>query len=335
MQDFGSSISDSEKAVKKDLWSRTWSVYRDYDVVVDEESGDSYVVASVALFEVVATEAAGHGQRAKMWRGRDPERDAVPYVPLRDSKLVVDNNYAPLGVPELVVELANTADNAITPEVVVRWAETFGLLASSREEDVLERPGLIGQERISGLGYRESVSGFARAAAEIRTCLRIYEALRRGENLDLEKLSSKVSPLPADAVRPWERKRGHERAWLFGVLGRMVQMRLREHCYPQFSVYTRGGHPTGRFALSWGFYNLLGAIWLQMAWLLENENSVRFCRLPDCRRVITYELGEPSYDIKRPGRGKYKTRSDRVYCRERCCKQKYNYRKQRGWQGYA
>jgi hypothetical protein len=41
-------------------------------------------------------------------------------------------------------------------------------------------------------------------------------------------------------------------------------MRLHEHCYAQFNVYTRGGHPTGRFALSWGFYNLLGAIWLQI-----------------------------------------------------------------------
>jgi hypothetical protein len=152
--------------------------------------------------------------------------------------------------------------------------------------------------------------------------------------------------LLADAMRPWERKKGHERAWLFGVLGRLVQMRLHEHCYPQFNVYTRGGYPTGRFVLSWGFHSLLGAIWIHMAWLLEAaESSVRFCRLPDCRRVITFEPGKSADEIgtikdaegrfKRNARGEYKTRSDRVFCRGRGCKQKYNYRQKAGWRGYT
>ena len=165
--------------------------------------------------------------------------------------------------------------------------------------------------------------------------MRINEALRRDEDLDLENLSSEVSPLPADVMRPWEREQGHERAWLFGVLGRMIQTRLHKHCYPQFNIYTRGGYPTGRFVLSWGFHNLLGAIWIQIAWLLESQGSVRFCRLPDCRRVITFEPGKPSYEISRPGRGKYKTRSDRVFCPDRWCKQNYHNRKKRGWPGYV
>jgi len=335
VQSPGTTTDTLAKAVKKDSPSRTWPVYRDYDIVIDEESGESYVVASVGLFELVTDEPTGHGQRTKTYRGRDPGQDAHNYAPLRAPELVLDNNYAPLSVPELVVELANLADNTIMPEVVLDWAQTYGLLASSREEDVLERPGLMSQERISGYGCRESVSGFTRAAAEIRTCLRIYEALRRDEDLDLEKLSSEVSPLPADAMRPWEREQCHEQAWLFGVLGRMIQTRLHQHCYPQFNIYTRGGYPTGRFVLSWGFHSLLGAIWLQMAWLLENEDSVTFCRLPDCRRVITFEPGEPSYEISNPGRGTYKTRSDRVFCRDRACKQKYHYRKKAGWPKYT
>jgi hypothetical protein len=90
---------------------------------------------------------------------------------------------------------------------------------------------------------------------------------------------------------------------------------------------------------------LLGAIWIQMAWLLENESSVRFCRLPACRRVITFEPGKSADEIgtikdaegrfKRNARGKYKTRSDRTFCRGRGCKQKYNYRKKAGWHGYV
>jgi hypothetical protein len=317
VQSFGDITSDLEKAVKKDSPSRAWSVHMDHDVVVDEESGESFVVASVGLFEPVSDEDVGHRQRVKTYRGREPEQAAL-------------TNYAPLRTPELAVDLANLADKAITPEAVVGWAEVYGLLAPSSEPAVLNA-----FPDIPDIAFRESVSEFARAAGEVRTCLRTYGALQSDEDLDLEKLASELSPLPQEAIRPQERKQGHERAWLFGVLGRMTQMRLHEHCYPQFNIYTRGLYPTGRFALSWGFHNLLGAIWIQIAWLLESQGSVRFCRLPDCRRVITFESGKPSYEISKPGRGKYKTRSDRVFCPDRPCKQKYHYRKTRGWPGYS
>jgi hypothetical protein len=332
MQDSSNITSDLEKAVKKDSPSRTWLVYEDYDVVVDEESGESFIVASFDLFEPVADEAVGQGRQVKTYRGREPEQAAL-------------RTYLPLGESKLLVDLATLADDTITPNAIVGWAKDYGLLASSREDDVLERPGLIGQERISGYGCRESVLGFERAAGEVRTCLRTYEALTREEELDLEKLSSEVGPLPADAMRPRERNQGHERAWLFGVLGRMVQMRLHEYCYPQFNIYTRGGYPTGRFALSWGFHSLLGAIWIQMAWLLENQDSVTFCRLHDCRRVIAFEPGKSADELgtikdaegnfKKNARGMYKVRSDREFCRDRPCKQNYHYRKTHGWPRYV
>jgi hypothetical protein len=317
VQSFGDISSDLEKAVNKESPSRTWPVHYDYDVVVDEMSGESFVVATLGLFELVQDEDVGHGQRVKTYRGREPEQAVL-------------TDYDALRTPELAVELANLADNAITPEAVKGWAEVYGLLAPSSEPAILNA-----FPDITDFAYRESVSEFARAAGEVRTCLRTYGALQSDEDLDLEKLASEVGPLPGEAMRPQERKQGHERAWLFGVLGRMTQTRLHEHCYPQFNIYTRGLYPTGRFALSWGFHNLLGAIWIQIAWLLESQGSVRFCRLPDCRRVITFEPGEPSYEISKPGRGKYKTRSDRVFCHDRWCKQNYHNRKKRGWPGYV
>ena len=317
MQSFGDITSDLAKAVNKESPSRTWPVHYDYDLVVDEESGESFVVATIRLFELVQDEDVGHGQRVKTYRGREPEQAVL-------------TDYDALRTPELAVELANLADNAITPEAVKGWAEVYGLLAPSSEPAILNA-----FPDITDFAFIESVSEFARAAREIRICLRTYGALRSDEDLDLGKLTSEVGPLPHDAKRPQELKQGHERAWLFGVLGRMIQTRLHEHCYPQFNIYTRGLYPTGRFALSLGFHNLLGAIWIQIAWLLESQGSVRFCRLPDCRRVITFEPGEPSYEISKPGRGKYKTRSDRVFCHDRWCKQNYHNRKKRGWPGYV
>jgi hypothetical protein len=337
VQRCGNTTDNLSKAVKKALPIAPWPVYSEYKVTVDKESGERYVVACTSMAEPVRDETDEHGQRVKSYRGRDPMQDATPYLPLRDSKPVVDNNYAPLMAPELVVELANIADNPITPEVVLDWAETYGLLASSKEEDVLVDE-LVGVP-MSGHACRESVSAFAAAAVTVRMCLRVYEALNRDEELDLEKLSSEIGPLPrnglAKLMKSWEREPGHERAWLFNVLSRVTRAHLQEHCFPEFITYTRGGYPTGRFVLSWGFRNLLGAIWLQFAGMLEDADAVRFCRLPDCRRVITIESGEPSYEISVPGRGTYRTRSDRVFCKGRPCKQKYHYRKKRGWKNYG
>ena len=310
-----------EIAVKKDSPSRPWPVYRRY--VPLKEEGVSYVVAAVGLFEELAEETGESGGRVRRWRGRAPEKAAL-------------NLYAPLETPELIVDLAELADKPITPEAVVGWAETYGLLASSRSEDVVEQPGLLGRERVSGFGCKESVLSFEVAAKEIRTCLRTYEALRGREDLELAELFARTDPLPKEALRPWEREPGYERAYLFSVLGRMVQMRLREHCYPQFNIYTRGGHPTGRYALTYGFHGLLGAIWIQMAWLLESEGRrVTFCKLPDCRRVVSFEPGEDlEADPDAEAHGKRKTRKDRVFCKGRGCKQKYDYRRKHGWPGH-
>ena len=137
-----------------------------------------------------------------------------------------------------------------------------------------------------------------------------------------------------------------ERAWLLHEVGMTASRRLQEHCLPQMTIYRRGTllptgrrhlRPTGKFALSWGFKNLLGAIWLRMAWLLEAESEqVRRCKLPGCLRVIHFESGEPATDpgLRKNVRGKYKTAVDRVFCKGRGCKQKYHYRKKAGWPGY-
>ena len=157
----------------------------------------SYVVASVGLFEELVDETGDRAGQGRRWRGREPEKTEADKIALKP--------YAPLQTPELIVDLAELADKPITPQPVVDWAETYGLLASSRSEDVLEQPGLVGPERISGFGCRESVPSFEKAAKEIRTCLRAYEALREPEDLNLAELSARTDPLPTEALRPWER----------------------------------------------------------------------------------------------------------------------------------
>jgi len=219
----------------------------------------------------------------------------------------------------------------------VEWAEIYGLLGILDDDAVRTHDEFV-NFKAGGLARKESVRKFEVAAGEIRTCLRIYEAITAQKDVDLDELSGVAGPLPLEALREWDRREGEERAWLFRVLGRMVQIRLSENCYPQLNTYFRGGFATGKFALSWGFKNLIGAIWLHMAWLLESEGErVRRCKLPGCLRVVHFEPGESANNpgLRANVRGKYKTRVDREFCEGRGCKQKYNYRKKAGWPGYS
>lgn len=130
--------------------------------------------------------------------------------------------YAPLKTPELVVELAKLAEEEITPEDVLGWAEFYGLLVSIPGDDTVSTYEGFVNLRVNGWGRRESVRRFAEAAREIRACLRIYEALTADEVVDLDELSAAAGPLPLEVLRQWDRREGEERSWLFRVLGRMV-----------------------------------------------------------------------------------------------------------------
>jgi hypothetical protein len=231
----------------------------------------------------------------------------------------------PLRTPELVVDLAALAEKEITPEAVLGWAETYGLLGFPEDDVVGERI------RARRMGRRDNVARFAIAAGEIMRCLRAYEAATAEDEgpLDLDRLDAILKPLPIKARRPWERRSGEERRWVLRVVGTMVQIRVNEHCYLKLSHY-----PNGRFVLNPGFKNLLGAAWLQMAWLLESGDRARRCKLRDCFRVISFEPGEqPPSDAPRGGRGKYKTRADKEFCSHNHAA-KYSYRKKKGWPGY-
>lgn len=302
----GDLLSDAAtKAVKEELRSQPWVVYEHYEIV--KENGRAFVVAP-AKGTLNATDDAKH-------------------------------TYAPLHNPDLVVDLALMADTPITPEAILVWARQYGLMGFPEDDVVKLRDS---GHRFIGYGRRDDVDRFARAAREVGKCLRIYEALTADTAEEalkeiIAELWSPPEPLSTKALVPPEHRAGNERPYLFRVLGKAVSMRLREHCHPKLLTYTTGGLAIGEFALSWGFKGLIGALWLQMAWLLEAEaERVKRCKLPDCLRVVHFEASKPPPDpgFKRNVRGKYRTRSDREFCKGRGCKQKYHYRKKAGWPGY-
>ena len=287
--------SASNKAVKEELRGVGWWVYEHYET--REEGDQTFVVAPVSFdtfFRPESTEEHAiqeDDRRSRMRRaysGRSPQEDAITI-------------YAPLMTPELVLDLAELAEKKITSEVVRSWAQIYGLLGFPDDDIVRFDDGFI-KYQVKNMGRKDNVQRFAEAAGEIRGCLRIYEAITADEDLNLEELlTSYAILLPRKAFLPFgavERLAGEERSWLARVLGRLVQMRLEEYCYPMFVANTRGGVPTGRFALAWGFRGLIGAPWLLMAWLLEAEGErVRRCKLPGCLRVIRFEPGKSADEL--------------------------------------
>ncbi|MEJ7872183.1 MAG: hypothetical protein WKF67_07970 [Rubrobacteraceae bacterium] len=303
------------KSIKEELRMAGWPVYKNYEISEDE--GQVFVTAPLSVSSVPEEDPTS------AWRGYNR-------IEIGNTDIDAKRIYAPLRTPELVVDLAYLAEKEITAEVVLRWAKNYGLLGHP-EDDVVELETEFGNYRHRGQGRRDSVDRFASVAAEVMTCLRAFEAATAGEGpLDLDALDAVSGPLPIRARRPWERRAGEERRWVLKVVGRMVQMRVNEHCYLKLSHYS-----DGRFVLNPGFKNLLGAVWLQMAWLLESGDRARTCKLRDCFRVIAFESGEQaSLDAPRGTRGQYRTRKDKQFCSHNCAA-KYSYRKKRGWPGYG
>jgi hypothetical protein len=98
-----------------------------------------------------------------------------------------------------------------------------------------------------------------------------------------------------------------------------VQGKLEKECFPQF-------HPNrdGTAMLSYGFRSLLGAMYLQMAFLRSGTTAARFCRGPGCNRIIALSAPETEEEyatrLARGERKISKTYDNKVY-HSRACKQ--------------
>lgn len=291
-----------------------WPVYRDYEI--QEENGEEYVVAPLTPESVLRPIRKRDGWQ--MYSLRDPREEAMIL-------------YAPLRTPELVLDLAELADKPIVAEDVQGWAEIYGLLGLPEHDEVAEMGSW------SGFARRDSVRDFADAASRVRDCLRAYELAIAPEPPVQEEPGTWIGSLPKKALPKWMPRFEGDQQWILETVATTVQLGLKEHCYPMLTIGTENKLPSGRFSLGYGFSNLLGAVWLQMARILESGTErARVCRLPECTRLIYFEPGEPSQvDTENDNvRGKQKTHKNKVFCDGLGHRQKYNYRKKAGWPNY-
>lgn len=195
--------------------------------------------------------------------------------------------------------LGPTFDTERNARAAREWAETFGVLglgtnsneswsiggASSLEQVTSRYTGMYNWGCNVGRAYRKSPRGgehetveeFAFEAWQAHLARRLYELASRSvldEEAITRLMDSQPSPLPRvgseremNSYDSWS-----IRNWALGIVEEAVMSRVENDCYP-----TVEGTP-GTYVQGWGFKSLLGAMWLQMMWLMLGEhNRCRWC----------------------------------------------------------
>lgn len=268
-------------AKSEQLGTAVWPVYQDFEV--DEKDEEVYVYA--------------------LYR---PEKLDVRPGTILDTFPPKDLNlqrwYPPLREePDLFLKFASlarkgplTRDKAV--EVMLDWVKGYGTLGWG-DIYYVDAPGNVPQER----HRRECLAAFNRAVREAARCLGLYEAARASDP------AARDVALQRYAISGNTAEQRREMA--LRTVGDLVGGHIRNECYP---VLLRGFHKdtgeTANFSLGWDFHSLLGAMYLQMAWLMDKGISIRSCKGPGCPYFISYD----------------ESRSDKEFCSKNC-KEKWRY----------
>lgn len=320
-----------EENVDKNSQLGRWLVYEDYEIISDD-AGNRYIYAPPSENTVV-----------KGAERLQPLSRTSADLFLRFARWVED--------PGMDKEL-DTERNA---EAAWSWAKRFGVLGlnpagmaivdmvNSRRvtADYLGIPGSVD----AGRGYRnlatggmphESVANFTFEAWEAHIVWRLYESVRSEGAVDEDSVIQFMSTIdhwgadiPPNITRnefiltrdTWVEREIYSqdleltRRWALTVVGDAVNRKIENHCYPILQ-----GDAPGSYERGWVFKSLLGAMWLQMMFLMLEDRRCSWCGKPldpgmprharfcknngRCRANWNYHQGEgkSSKEARRQGR---------------------------------
>ena len=296
---------DAEKAVNNGLHAGEWLVYGDYNL---ERTADGvlYVAARTGPCGMVRVEDLTYYR---------PLVD-YPDLFLRFARLKLEvlgpifwsdslMSYPHVFGHEYDYKRLETEMNA---EIALEWARNNGVLGLTdgspprRGGEPFRRGGNpMGGERDAV--WRLVVEAYVASRA-----LRLYEAATDPDGVDIETIRD-VTPLGRES-RDFARRRALEE------VARIAERMLSGRCHPILRRKNDG------IVQGWGFGDLLGAMWLQMMWLVTADSSRR-CQRSGCNKVVTttsrefkelkYTQGQRGYHPNR-----YATRKDKTYCSDSC-----------------
>lgn len=250
------------------------------------------------------------------WKGEDAYAQAVNVPPGEYRERVY--KYRPLvDSPALFLEFARLADREIDEEIWSDWLHCYGTLGLGK---------LDGRHTNFTGGRRETLSNFTEAARRANEALKFYEAATAPDGPDVAAIEAIAQQSPG-YFNPsiWESAKMAQKVALLSAFTKVQNMLTAEthpHLYPTSDGFTIA--PT--------FDSLLGAMFLQMAWLMAATGLVRRCAAPRCNEVIDFDIPDQpvTTTLERNDRsGGYKTRSDKVYCDGVCKQRAYDERKRK------
>jgi hypothetical protein len=167
-------------------------------------------------------------------------------------------------------------------------------------------------------GPYDSLLGFNHEARMANAVLRLYEAATDPNGVDVEGIKRYEELLSTKAVlREYGHRmdtsaglRGAALSWIAGT----VRWKVAEDCYPELYQVADA------FRSGYGFKSLIGAMYLQMMWLMTATGEIRLCKGPGCNKVIAFEPPEPPKNpgLRKNARGRYRTRKDKLFCSPNC-----------------
>jgi hypothetical protein len=235
---------------------------------------------------------------------KKPGRSATSAV-VRSKKI-----YAPLiDTPDLLKRFADLSDGEITQDVWKGWIDDYGTLGLQE-----------GANPWRG-GAAESFGAFVQEANDAGDLLRLYEAAADPTVVDEDYIRQYLFPY----LVPPEGVSAARNAALF-LVDVVVQEKLKKECFLRFNPNT-----DGTVVLSHGFRSLLGAMYLQMAFLRAGKTAARVCQGPGCNRTIDLSAPETEEEKdKRLARGERKvskTYDNKMYHSKACKQAAYRARK--------
>jgi len=219
--------------------------------------------------------------------------------------------YAPLtDTPDLLKRFADLSDGEITQDVWKSWIADYGTLGL--QKGVNPNRG----------GPAESFSVFVQEASDAGDLLRLYEAAADPTGVDEAYIEQYLFPYHV----PEERSAARDAA--LSLVDVVIQEKLEKECVVQFDP-----NRDGTAVLSYGFRSLLGAMYLQMAFLRAGKTAARVCQGPDCNRTIALSAPETEKEYaRRRARGERKasqTYANKVYHSPACKQAAYRARKKK------
>ena len=226
--------------------------------------------------------------------------------------------------PNLFLEFARLHEKERTNQeqsnqIALDWVNKYGLLGC--RFGFYEDRQIFNYEPIAPY---EFVDDFFEEVDRAAAVLTLYEAvLNRDEDAvwPIVKRFRDIASYPwaryleTDAGAHYEGKLGFALSFVAYEVMRMV----RTFTYPKFTLQPGPALPS-RLSSSQGFLNLLGAMYLQMYWLLAaGEKHVTRCNY--CGKLVRLTASEPESEGKPRGG---KPRQDKRHC-DNACRQRHHY----------